>query len=59
MQAEDEVTILDAYRLESQELSVEFSDGTSVTLTVQEIFALREARVAERDSLKGSSQHGS
>ena len=44
MQAEDEVTILDVYRLESQEISIDFSDGTSMTLTVQEIFALRSAR---------------
>lgn len=45
MQSEDEVTILDVYRLESQEISVDLSDGTSVTLTVQEILALCEARV--------------
>ncbi len=44
MQAEDEVTILDVYRLESQEISIDFSDGTSMTLTVEEIFALRDSR---------------
>ncbi len=50
MQSEDEVTILDVYRLESQEISVDFSDGTSMTLTVHEILALRAARPKGSDS---------
>ena len=44
MQSEDEVTVLDVYRLESQEIAIDFSDGTSMTLTVQEILVLRDER---------------
>lgn len=50
MQSENEVTVLDVYRLESQEISVDLSDGTSVTLTVQEILALRKARANTGES---------
>lgn len=51
MQSEDEVTILDVYRLESQEIAIDFSDGTSMTLTVEEILALRDARKKIGESL--------
>lgn len=51
MQSEEEVTILDVYRLESQEISIDLSDGTAVTLTAQEILALRHARTMVGENL--------
>lgn len=50
VESKDELTILDVYRLESQEISIDFSDGTSMILTVQEILALRTARSEGSDS---------
>lgn len=44
LSSQDEITVLDVYRLESQEISIDLSDGTSVTLTVSEILTLRNAR---------------
>jgi len=44
MPSEPDVLVIDAYRLDDEEIAVDFSDGTSTTFKVQELLEFRATR---------------